>query len=154
MPAYDKHLIGGLATFLVASIIIGTKNVSNATCIQWLFFCLFGSLFPDIDTKSHIQKWFYASAFLTICFLYFSGNSISPAWALLALPLFVRHRGLFHSPKFLLILSVGLAILFQLNGYQNNQDYRTLALFFLLGTYSHIILDIGLKKFFYKLTKK
>ena len=154
MPCYDKHLLGGLATFIPLAFIIGTKDTTNATYIQWLFFSLFGSLFPDIDIKSHIQKWFYTMAFITLCFLYLSGKKISPAWALLAIPLIVRHRGLFHSPRFLLFLAISLAALFQFNGLQNYQDFRILALFFLAGTYSHLILDLGLRKFFFKLFQK
>lgn len=154
MPNYNKHLIGGLLAFIPTALFFGTINTTESTkYTQWLFFCLVGSLFPDIDTKSHIQKWFYTLAFLTICFLYLSGYKISIAWTLLVIPLIVRHRGLFHSPRFLLLLSIALVVVTQLKGLQSYYDFWTSSLFFLIGAYSHLILDLGYKRFLIKLFK-
>src|SRR3990167_2648155 len=154
MPAYDKHLISGFATFLFLAFIISTPTTTQANYISWLFFCLFGSLFPDIDTKSHIQRWFYTLTVLGLICAYMAKFEFSYLLTLLFVPLIVKHRGLFHNPKFLLILSFGLAFLFQLNGLQNYHNYWILALFFLAGAYSHLILDLGFKKFSYKLLKR
>ena len=147
MPSYEKHLAGGFATFIPLAFLLKQPTTNFSDLTMWLFFCLIGSLFPDIDTKSHIQKWIYAFALILIVIFYFLNRALSPLFLLLALPLLVRHRGLFHNPRFLLALAIFIAILLKLNLLKIGQNYWILALFFLLGAYSHLILDLGFKQF-------
>ena len=69
MPNYKGHIAGGVITYLVVLYCIKYTNPSVHTVLQGLVFCLFGSLFPDVDVKSKGQKIFY---YLLLIFNYFT----------------------------------------------------------------------------------
>lgn len=150
MPGYKGHFFGALLFFVIilAGLLFFQCSASWKICAQGLFFTILGALFPDIDTKSQGQKLFYAVLCIVlislICYKkYLLGITI----ALLGfIPLFSRHRGLFHSFWFAAVLvSVCISVIvlqFPL--------YTALAIhngvFFLVGVYSHLVLDFGLRR--------
>ncbi len=155
MPNYKKHLAGGC-------IIYGLINYLNIKLdlfpvdlnlqMQALAACLIGSLFPDIDTKSKIQKYIYfmilvMSIYLMAIGLEYQAGIIT---TMSLLPLIVSHRGLFHRTWFIIMcLSIGnyLCYLNQACWFKN---CAYLSVFFLIGVISHIWLDMGWKKLFKK----
>lgn len=143
MPGYRGHLLGGSIAYLIVlqCLIIYKPDVSIA--IQGLLFCLIGSLFPDIDIKSKGQKYFYIAltGCLCFCLLYGCFDWYVALSLVSMLPLLIRHRGLFHSLVFIVVLascSIFLALFYRV-------QYEALAVsnafFFVVGAWSHIILD-------------
>ena len=148
MPGYRGHLIGGAVTFLTVLQLMKSHNPSFSFALQGFFFCMIGSLFPDIDIKSKGQKLFYAILFLALCcFLFYQRFDLFISLSLLSIvPLLVKHRGIFHKVWFLIFLSIttGLAI----GSYHSNYSSWAMsnALFFLAGALSHVFLDRSISK--------
>lgn len=117
--------------------------------VTWFFLCLCcaiaGSIFPDIDTKSKGQKFFYlAIAFIYSLLAFYKYYSIAIVLGLISfVPLIVSHRSLLHSLWFIMIIvgSVyyGALIVFPSYG----QLILISSLFFMLGVISHLVLDFG-----------
>lgn len=153
MPNYKTHLTGGLVSFCLLSLLISSVKFLNFTKIellQFLISCLIGSLFPDIDTKSKIQKLFYTFLlFLLLIALIYKNITLFIALSFIGtLPLIVHHRGIFHNPIFIIAIS-GFSII--ICNLYTPEFYKSLTinlLFFVIGAFSHIILDVGIKKFF------
>jgi hypothetical protein len=149
MPGYRVHLVGGTATFALLSV-YGPQLLHHAAMSHYLWsICaaatLFGALFPDIDTKSKGQLIFYR-----LCALVMIGLIICKAWHLLAfctlialVPLLVHHRGLLHNPLFLAGFGGTLYFYGRWLLPQLELDFLRISIFFVLGTWSHLILDRG-----------
>lgn len=155
MPNYKKHLAGGclvygLLTYLTVKLNLAQLDVNLQ--IQALAACLIGSLFPDIDTKSKIQKYIY---FMILALsIYLMANGLAYQACILTtmslLPLVVSHRGLFHRLWFI-FMCLGLGnYLCYLNQACWFKNCFCLSIFFLIGVISHIWLDMGWKKLFKK----
>ena len=153
MPNYKNHLLGG--SLVYAAITYVTTNlhmmpIDSSLQIQTLAACLVGSLFPDIDTKSKIQKYLYFIILVSIIYLMLTGLEYQAALlaAMSMLPLIVSHRGLFHRMWFI-IMCIGLS---NFLCYNNPscwfKNYTCISIFFLIGVISHIWLDMGWKKLF------
>ncbi len=145
MPGYKGHVAGGLLIFF--ALFAATRSYVEPGTAVWLFlFTLIGALFPDIDTKSKGQKWFYRILFLVLIvllvlqqFIFFAVLAL-----VLGLPLVVDHRGLFHRLWFIVTLAgvvVGLLDWYQIFFLR---DALLPALFFIAGAASHLVLDVGL----------
>lgn len=145
MPGYKGHIVGGLLIFFV--LYGAMRSYIEPDAAVWLFVAtMVGALFPDIDTKSKGQKWFYRIFFLVLIallvlqqFIFFAVLTL-----LIGLPLVVDHRGLFHRLWFIITLAgVGVALL---DWYQIMpiRDALLPAFFFIAGAASHVVLDIGL----------
>lgn len=150
MPNYKKHLVGGFATYSVLLFLLRSFNPTFIYAIEWLGLCLFGSLFPDVDTKSKIQKIFYISLLLTL-FLLMSQNKLHLCLFLSFLgfsPLIVNHRGLFHKAWFLIAIATIFGCILIKYNYMNSTIMTLHALFFIAGALSHIVLDMGIKQLF------
>lgn len=148
MPSYKGHLAGGVAAYIGMMYFVQFTDPSAHVIIQGFLFCMLGSLFPDVDTKSKGQKIFYR---LLLLFLFYC--LAVQKWKLFAVvsllgvtPLLVRHRGIFHEPWFLLAVTLSLTVIFKLL----NKDYESLLLanswFFFAGCMSHVLLDRLLTK--------
>lgn len=144
--SYKGHIIGGVIAYLV--LLIGTGCFCTVTPLQaltWFFVCLFGALFPDLDTKSKIRTFFLRisfSIFFVLLALPTHRVMILPLLPIIILPLIVRHRGLFHSKLFLIGLPILLATIITIATHQIHPELVLLpTLFFISGAYSHIILD-------------
>jgi membrane-bound metal-dependent hydrolase YbcI (DUF457 family) len=97
---------------------------------------IFGSVFPDLDTKSKVQIISYRLLGLFILFLIFyqSWQKIIYLVPFLLFPLVVHHRGITHSYWFIAIISAIIGIFLPVIGALG-------AINFFLGALSHILLD-------------
>lgn len=150
MPNYKTHLVGGAASFGLLLYCMKSYNPSFLTALEWFFFALMGSLFPDIDTKSKGQKLFYRVLIVILIILLMQNRFRTIAMISIAsfIPLLVNHRGIFHSAWFIIMLGcfcVVFATIF-LPSYVSIIMIDTL--FFVGGAFSHLILDRGIKRVF------
>ncbi len=149
MPGYKGHLAGGVVVaapmlYLLRSYL---SPVLAALCFG---FALAGSLFPDVDTNSKGQKWFYR---LTIPFLVFlliiKRFSLFVLFSFLAfVPLVVNHRGVFHRLWFIMLPPFGIVAVCAWYWPSWFHDVFFTALFFVVGAVSHLILDFGIRRTF------
>jgi len=148
MPGYKGHMAGGVFFFILALMILLPVAVAPLTLLEWFFFAILGSLFPDVDTKSKGQRVFYGIFFLAAAFLLVNHRFKMLAWLSIVslLPLLVNHRGLFHRLWFLIMLTGGSAYAFYV--FCPHACHRILwdAGFFLLGILSHLWLDFGVRR--------
>lgn len=152
MPGYKGHMAGALIA--VGLCIAGLSFVGYALApvlfAQGVFFAWLGALFPDIDTKSKGQKLLYAILFVTLIGLFVYGKYLMGAAITLCafLPLFVNHRGLLHSFTFIMgitfICVAACTLQFPLYASAAMRN----GLFFLVGVFSHLILDFGPRRIF------
>jgi len=143
---YRGHILGGIVSYALMLFIFKIFHypLDAMHNLQWFLFCILGSLFPDIDTKSKIQLWIYR---LFILF-YFLLLLINPTYYMLifisilaVLPLIVRHRGIFHNPWFLIMLTLFIVGIIYFTRPDMIQETAFNALFFIAGTLSHLLLD-------------
>lgn len=149
MSNYKGHLGGGLVSF--ALLITAFSLFHIRIPVPHLFLlgiCLFGSLFPDIDTKSKIQ--IHGSR---VVFLVFGALILLKKWYLasilgflLCIPLIVHHRTLTHKTWFIVLvpsICYMLALLYRPLWAISVVWY---GIFFVAGAFSHLVLDYGFKK--------
>ncbi len=145
MPGYKTHLLGGLAAFFATSLVLAKAlSMSSPTLFLGYFLCaLIGSIFPDIDIASKMQRLFFIAATgalsfalltnRTSCFLIISGSVL--------LVTLLRHRTLTHQVYFLICMpfffALGSVYLYKLpfNPVINS------TIFFVMGCLSHVFLD-------------
>ena len=155
MPNYKKHLAAGCLVYGLInylSLKAGIIPIDANLQAQSLAVCLIGSLFPDIDTKSKIQKYIYFMILALSIYLMFNGlqYEASLLTTISLLPLIVSHRGLLHRLWFI-IMCLGIGNYFcYLNQACWFKNCLYLSIFFLIGVISHIWLDMGWKKLFKK----
>jgi len=151
---YKEHLLGGFAggitlLFLVSNYLVN-QAMPLATALEWMLFALVGSLFPDVDIKSKGQKLFYRLIVFLIFISLYKGHLNLAIYLVLfsILPVLVRHRGIFHTTWFILIVPLGGAFV----AAQYFPVYRVSlfydAAFFIIGALTHLIMDFGIKGFF------
>ena len=114
------------------------------------------SLFPDLDTASVPQRWFFRFAFvlLVVLLLIKQMDIFAVVTLILLLPLLHRHRGWTHSRLTPVVISVFmvLALVYlrapqMLRGLSINtivsigQQYWTVMLACIAGHYTHLLLD-------------
>lgn len=151
MPNYQKHLVGGCAVFAVMMYAnTKLKILPNLPSLQLqaLAACLIGSLFPDIDTKSKIQKLIYFTILIIATNLLMTGQQF---WACVLvmgslLPLIASHRGLFHRLWFV-VMCIGIGnLMCYLNQPVWVNNCLSLSVFFIAGVISHLWLDLGWRR--------
>lgn len=149
MPNYKGHVCGGIAAYSFAIfgmyVMCGFVHFTFLHGVICLFCTLFGALFPDVDTKSRGQRYFYqllcVILVVYICKKHFIAVSIC---ALLAIvPLLSRHRGIFHQAWFLIILTIGIVAGILKTGICSISYVYHGAFFFLVGAFSHLFLDFA-----------
>jgi len=150
MPGYRAHLMGGFTVYIGLLYTLQSLTPTPLTMFEWLGCALIGSLFPDVDTKSKGQLWFYRLFFIILIILalkerYFVAAIIS---ILGILPMLFRHRGLFHRPLFLVSIPVVAMIIIKICAPASAQVFFFDAIFFLAGALSHIVMDRGIKALF------
>jgi len=153
MPGYKGHLLGGAAAGGLLLSLLSCLRIVHPTplCgIEWLLVCLAGSLFPDVDIKSKGQKLFYWILFGLFIYLYIRKKLMMLGlFSIIGiLPMLVRHRGLFHKWWFIIGVPFLLAVLTSkyFPHYKNALFFD--ALFFVAGAFSHLLLDLGIKRTF------
>mgnify|MGYP003463295022 FL=1 len=149
MSNYRGHLFGGSLLYLAVLFIFSLYSFDLSMLSLWFLSILLGSLFPDVDTKSKGQKIFYRFALCSILLLLIF-QKFAPALIFSIasfMPVLVRHRGIFHNIWF----SSGLVGCMILVLSQLFVQYKFMIFscgaFFLLGIFSHLVLDFGLKRF-------
>jgi membrane-bound metal-dependent hydrolase YbcI (DUF457 family) len=148
MANYKGHVGGGVIAYALLLYIVYTASTSWPMAAEWLFFCLCGSLFPDIDIKSKARDLFYWFVSFAIFIMVIRNNLIGCAIlsVFLIIPLLVKHRGIFHSLWFIALLSFGSATIISMQFSQYRIAIWYDALFFFVGAFSHLWLDFGIKK--------
>jgi len=117
---YRGHLAGGLvlaATAALAAPALGLVETSDWVSLAGVAgTALFFSLFPDLDTSSVPQRWFFRAVFgLLICLAWRGQYQVATLVALVALlPVLDQHRGWTHSWWSPLVMPVLLGGIYEL----------------------------------------
>lgn len=148
MPQHKTHLFVGFLSYIVAIyLILFLGPLGFERKIELLMYTLIGALFPDIDTKSKIQRILYILFFVLLLLLaYTKQYGAATAMGIFAcIPLMVHHRTLFHSLIFLIFLGVSAIVATHMYypAYTIKMAYNML--FFLAGVFSHLWADRGFK---------
>lgn len=146
MPNYKGHLIGGIVTYALFFYLVAYAwEPSHLIAGEWLFFTLAGALFPDIDVKSKGQKYFYHFAFLFFILLAVRGqfHMLTCCSFIIITPMLVRHRGIFHSPRFVIAMPLIVWLCASMAMPQCTYTFFYDTLFFIIGALSHVTLDFG-----------
>lgn len=150
MPGYRGHLAGGFFVYIVIVFLLlfSCWHPTFLTLVEWAFFALAGSLFPDVDIKSKGQKYFYR--IVTVLLIFFGCRS---QWHLVMmigfmalLPVLVPHRGLFHRLWFVIFLPLSIAYAISLSVPSCTAPLLFNTIFFIAGAISHLWLDFGFKR--------
>lgn len=146
MPQYKTHLVGGFFTFLLIFLLFQSTSIFGQYNFFYLISCLLGSLFPDIDTKSMIQKILYFALFIiTIVSVLAKQLEVAAFIGILSLiPIIVNHRRLTHRVWFIILVPLFIPIV---TFYYNKEIILPIFvsyLFFVAGALSHILLDFGI----------
>jgi len=149
MPGYKAHLVGGVVA-AVPLLFLLRSYATPATAILWCACAAAGALFPDVDTKSKGQKWFYRCIIPTLMVLLLLKRlTVFIIIALISFtPLIVNHRGVFHRLWFIVLPPLALAGIFAWYYPGCGKGAFFAALFFAIGSVSHLVLDLGLRKTF------
>lgn len=150
MPNYKGHLFGGFAVFLLSlfAMCALTTFPGYTTALEWLFFCCAGALFPDVDTKSKGQKWYFRVLFILLIYAFLNQN-MAIVWFILfsfLVPHIVVHRGIFHRMWFVIAIPLGAGILLCTHFPRCRTIIWHDILFFIIGALSHLWLDLGFKR--------
>ena len=152
MAQGTDHIVGGITIWLMVAYFFRSFISSFFVLSIWLLCAVAGSLFPDIDVKSKGQKLFYGIMAPAYIFLFAQGQyALCFVVGLCALlPIMCTHRGLFHRWWFIVPFASlwGLAIVRMFPQYTDLTTTGTI--FFILGSLSHLWLDFGLTRMFFK----
>lgn len=154
MPGYKGHITGSAVAggaAVVAAIALGYLQHRTVSPLQLgglLGFCILGGLFPDVDTDSKGQNFFYILLIIVDGALIYGHYYRWAAWlGLLAmLPAIGHHRGWTHTWWAMIV--VGSPIIFiptVLLGPEQSSVFLPFYIAFTLGYFSHLLLD---RKFF------
>lgn len=151
---FKGHVTGGLiASSVVAgsSMLILGQSPIPITRPEVLFsLCFFMSLFPDLDTASIPQRWFYRLLIPVLAYIYFYQNKdfLFLVSFLSITPLIDKHRGWTHWKKTPFILSfIGLYLydlsrgIYAIEKITLIVNYIVFILSIATGHYTHLFLD-------------
>ena len=150
MPGYKGHLVGGCVAYIVLISIVYIQCPSYMIAGRWLVCALAGSLFPDIDVKSKGQNYFYWLILcLTIILLFMQQLRRLAVLSIVSiLPMLVRHRGIFHRWWFIVAIAMGTWGVLCVYAPVYGKSLWLDMLFFIAGAFSHLWLDVGLRRMF------
>lgn len=156
MPNYKGHIAGAVITFVIVLYLLIGLSSSLSRAFEFLFFTVAGALFPDIDIKSKGQKYFYYAVFLFFIILAIKKRFeiMSGLSFIIITPMLVRHRGVFHSPRFVIMIPLIAWIIVSMLFPAVSQRFLYDILFFIAGALSHIWLDLGMSHMMGKLFRK
>lgn len=149
MPGYRGHLVGGAVVY-APMFFIFHSYATPMVAVLWFALAIAGALFPDIDTKSKGQKWFYRIMFFVLIgLLLLRRFALFTVFSLMAgFPLIVNHRGLFHRLWFVVLVPLVVVATFDCYKVTSFDDALIASLFFIAGAVSHLVLDFGLRRTF------
>lgn len=146
MPNHRTHLVVGLTS---AAVLIYTLNQINANTFHTMWqmplcigLALTGSIFPDIDIDSKMQRLFWPIIAIVL-FIALLKSKFNLFFILAACTIFVmliRHRTITH--RFWFVISFPFALAWYLGTAKVQTPFvYVAALFFVVGACSHIFLD-------------
>lgn len=147
MPGYKTHLIAGTCAAMGMHAFLASNTPYLAPPLSALpLFCLcslLGSIFPDIDIPSKMQRIFYKTAcvIIIIAIMQQSPTTLSIITFFIILIPFIKHRTITHHPLFIILFPCALL------AYVPHTDSSFFTsgfiayLFFIIGAISHIMLD-------------
>lgn len=153
MPNYKTHLVAGLACFFIVARVTSNSLPSLALPLSLLpaglLLSLIGSIFPDIDVPSKMQKWFYFACIGAVGLAIWSKSHVLMAsiGTGIVFVTFLTHRTITHKPAFLALIALvpTLIATYLLPNHANNAF--SLYSYFITGCLSHILLDRLLTRF-------
>ena len=158
MARFAGHIIGGFAVVAVYTAAVSFAPVEQfaeaakllydwqALLAVFIIGLLF-AIFPDVDTNSKAQDFFYGIIFILDVLLIFAGSMQAAAYLGLValLPIISHHRGWTHSPWAAFLLPLPILVVPYL---YNSSLLLVSAIFYgaaLSGYLSHLLFD---KRFF------
>lgn len=164
---FRGHLVGGIAVGVaVAETAAQLGYIARADHSIWAGVCgttVFFSLFPDLDTSSVPQRWFFRIVFAVLLYLgWMERYELATLVGLLSvLPLLDHHRGWTHWKLSPLVVPVLLGAVYEYwrarhawfgaFSWTNVQNLLEAHLVFLIacmaGWYTHLVLDGRFKLF-------
>ncbi len=154
MPSYKVHIMGGAVTYLLVYKLSEAFSLlpQFPPMYQMLFLgiTLLGSIFPDIDIKSKMQRLFFISALITLPLLLYFGqiDLFIYAGLLCILPIILRHRTITHRAWFLICAPASCAIILSAHNQSLSSIIFSSCTYFSMGALSHIVLDFGPRRIF------
>lgn len=158
---FKGHVTGGLvasSAVTAASIVILGGDSIPITSPEVIFsLCFFMSLFPDLDTASIPQRWFYRLLLpiLIYIYLYQDKDFLFTLSFLSITPLIDRHRGWTHWKSTPFIVSFLALYSYDLShgiyAIEKNKlivNYILFILSVVIGHYTHLLLDSKTVKIF------
>ena len=150
---FKGHFVGGVvvsAMISTTSSVMITEPLMIASPAILFVFCLFMSLFPDLDTASIPQRWFYRLMFVLLPFLLYKGEQdlFNIAAIISISPLLHKHRGWTHWKITPWVIGVFTLYLYDISSnhtsINNSFLLKNVVFFFssvVLGHYTHLLLD-------------
>ncbi len=116
MASYKGHIAGGAivyALFMVALAFLAGSPPNWNDGPVYLALVLMGALFPDVDTNSKAQRWFYSIFFILDVGLILNARYEYAAFLGLfaMLPIIARHRGWTHSIWAMILIPLPIILL-------------------------------------------
>lgn len=161
---FDKHFVGGIATGTVVAITTGiviqasTHQIPVIEPLKLFGVTLFFALFPDVDTSSIPQRWFFRSVFVILLGLaYREYYELATVLALVSItPLLDHHRSWTHHVITAPLFGVAVTLLYEylLLEHRNLslwswawlvhhlQSYQGFLIACVVGWYTHLLLDL------------
>lgn len=155
MPSYKVHLLGGAITYALIAYLSSFVSRFNALTVKthclMLGFALLGSIFPDIDTPSTMQKIFFGAMIVTLPLALVYNVALFIGLSVMSLILlFLPHRSITHNLWFLVLFPGAIAAALALRHAVPRLVLFSLCISFIGGALSHCFLDFGFLKFFAK----
>jgi len=143
MPGYRAHLVGGMVVYGITIYLLRSFCGTVFVAAEWLIFSLVGSLFPDLDTKSKGQGYFYQILLIAMIILAIQRKFLIMTFLGVAaiFPIIARHRGLFHSLVFIVAFAAAVGLIVLLYAPEYKYVVMFDAIFFVVGAFSHVSLD-------------
>jgi hypothetical protein len=153
MPNYKTHLLGGIASFALVLRVSATYLPTFNLPVEYLplafFLSLVGSIFPDIDVPSKMQKWFFVASIGGILAALLTKHH--HLFALLGICIlfvaFLSHRTITHKPAFLLLFALIPTLYSSYTLPAHTTTAFALYLYFVIGCMSHVVFDRILTRF-------
>ncbi len=153
MPNYKTHLIGGLISFALvirlAALYMPIFNISTSLVPIAFALSMIGSIFPDIDVPSKMQKWFFIASFggVLITLLTKHYHLFALIGICILFVAFLTHRTITHKPAFLVMFSLIPALYACYSTPEYTYTAFALYLYFTTGCLSHVLFDRILSRF-------
>jgi len=146
MPSYKVHIPAGFITFILLYIIqqklgVAPNTFQNVAAI--LLSSTVGSIFPDIDTTSIMQRLFFLSILVIAPVFIFQNNYLMLAItaAVCIIILIIPHRSITHKPKWVIPFAALVCGALALIKHIDSMLLWQCWLYFIAAFLSHWLLD-------------